>query len=91
MSQPIVITPSLLRNLVTCERRGWLDTFGEKTDQQPITPIGALYGIAHEKAIQSVASPNIDTMPVSSWDEGVTLTNELIYDGASVIIGAYIE
>ncbi len=91
MSQPIVITPTLLRNLVTCERRGWLDTYGEKTDQQDITPIGALYGVAHEKAIQSVASPNIDTMSVATWDEGVTLTHELMHDRVSVIIGAYIE
>ena len=89
--KPLIITPSLLRNLVTCERRGWLDTFGEKTEQQALTPIGALYGIAHEQAIQTIASPNAETLSVSTWDEGVTLTQELMDAGTSVIIGAYIE
>ena len=91
MSQPIIITPTLLRNLTICERRGWLDTFGDQADQQTITPIGALYGIAHEKAIQSVATPQLETMPVATWDEGITLTNELMHDAVSVIVGAYVE
>ncbi len=89
--KPLIITPTLLRNLVTCERRGWLDTFGEKTEQLDLTPIGALYGVAHEKAIQTVASPNAETMPVATWDEGINLTQELMNEGVSVIIGAYIE
>lgn len=91
MSQPLIITPTLLRNLVTCERRGWLDTFGEPLEQQPITPIGTLYGVAHEKAIQTVASPNIEMVAVATWDEGVALTQDLMDEGVSVIIGAYIE
>ncbi len=89
--KPLIITPTLLRNLVTCERRGWLDTYGDSTQQVDITPVGALYGVAHEKVIQTVASPYADTMDVASWDEGVNLTQDLMNERAAVIIGAYIE
>ena len=91
MSQPLVITPTLLRYLTTCERRVWLDAYGEASQQAEMTPIGALYGIAHERQLQKVASPQAESMPVQSWDEGVTLTRELMAAGTSVIIGAYVE
>lgn len=91
MSQPTIITPTLLRYLTTCERRVWLDAYGDAAEQLPTTPVGALYGNAHEAHIQKVATPQAEAMPVQTWQEGITLTRDLMASGTSVIIGAYVE
>ncbi|MBZ0275068.1 MAG: TM0106 family RecB-like putative nuclease, partial [Anaerolineae bacterium] len=93
-STPITISATLLRLLSTCERRVWLDTYGD-TDQRSdvssarIVPLTR--GILHEERILATATPHIRHVPAASWDEAAVVTRQSMRDGSPVIHGACLD
>lgn len=95
-SQPSVfsLTPTMLRLMLTCERRVWLDYFGDPAQADAITPVMAhrySLGETHEQHVQEAAGTVLEPIAISSWDEGVALTRALMAQGVAVITGAYLE
>lgn len=90
----LILTAHTLRHLVTCERRVWLDAHGDLAERDEISPetqwVYSL-GIQHEQMVQQATATTITPVPVSSWEEGVTATRNLMRQGAPGIIGAFLE
>jgi predicted RecB family nuclease len=84
----------MLRNHLTCERRVWLDTYGDSTLPAETPPdilhVYAL-GNAHEQAIQAATAHHIEPIPLASWAEGVEVTRRLMRQGVPGIIQARLE
>jgi len=93
MARPLVITGTLLRNFVTCERRIWLDAYGRVEDKVAVNPIGMQYGVAHENTIQTAlgGKPFEKPLVFHSWDEEVEATHNAMKDGHLAIIGGVVE
>ncbi len=94
LSEPLTITAQTLRNLLTCERRVWLDSHGDPALRAE-TPPDVLHvyalGHAHEQAIQAATADHIEAIPLASWAEGVEVTRRLMRQGVAGIIQARLE
>ncbi|RPI95699.1 MAG: hypothetical protein EHM39_11570 [Chloroflexi bacterium] len=94
LSEPLTITAQTLRNLLTCERRVWLDTHGDPALRAEILAddlhVYAL-GNAHEQAVQVATAEHIEPIPLASWAEGVEVTRRLMRQGVAGIIQARLE
>jgi uncharacterized protein len=90
----VILTAQTLRHLITCERRVWLDAHGDPSERDEVSPetqwLFSL-GIQHEQTVQQATAPTITPIPVSSWEEGVALTRDLMRQGVPGIIGAHLE
>ncbi|MBI5958464.1 MAG: TM0106 family RecB-like putative nuclease [Chloroflexi bacterium] len=88
------ITAQTLRDLLTCERRVWLDVHGDPTLRDETSPETLwLYamGNQHEQRVQEATAAEIRPVAISSWDEGVTATRDLMRQEVPGIIGAFLE
>jgi predicted RecB family nuclease len=87
----VVITGQTLRNLLVCERRVWLDAHGDLSQRDETSPETLrLYALGkqHEQAIHAATVGPIEPIPIASWEEGVTITRDLMAQGVAGIIGA---
>jgi predicted RecB family nuclease len=93
-SAPLIITAQTLRHLITCERRVWLDAHGDPSARDEVSPETQwLYamGIQHEQTVQQATAATITPVPVSTWEEGIAATRDLMRQGIPGIVGAYLE
>lgn len=91
---PIIITPTLLRQFILCNRLPWLERYEDPALCDPIDPglekrLAA--GVAHEEAVHEAAGVPAVPVTVETWEEGIQATRELMEQGTEVIIGAYLE
>jgi predicted RecB family nuclease len=89
-----IVTATTLRLLQMCERRVWLDHYGEAALRDEITPVLAHRfnaGVEHEARIHEAAGQPTEPITVTTWAEGVRLTRELMAQGRPIILGAYLE
>jgi predicted RecB family nuclease len=90
----IIVPATALRLLQMCERRVWLDQYGD-VDSRDATPPGVTYrlnqGVQHEEAIHRAAGIPTEPVVVSDWAEGVRLTRDLMARGTPLIVGAHVE
>ncbi len=93
-SAPQIITAQTLRNLIACERRVWLDVHGDPSERDEISPetqwLYAL-GIQHEQSVQQATAATMTPVPVFSWEEGVSVTRNMMRQGTPAIMGAFLE
>jgi predicted RecB family nuclease len=88
------MTAATLRLLQMCERRVWLDRNGHASLRDEITPILAYRlekGIEHERAIHEAVGVPTEPIVIATWADGVRITGDLMAQGISIIIGAYLE
>ncbi len=89
-----IITAHTLRHLLSCERRAWLDVYGDPTLRGETPPdVQRLYalGVQHELRVQAATAATITPFDVASWEEGVSTTRDLMRQGVQAIAGAYLE
>lgn len=89
-----IITASMLRHLLICERRVWLDAHEDAGRRDPLSPEAArLYalGLEHEEAVQHSTAASIQSIPIASWEEGAAVTRDLMAQRATAILGAHLE
>jgi predicted RecB family nuclease len=88
------INASMLRHLTTCQRRVWLDWYGDGQDKDLITPNIAFrldVGIRHEAQVHRAVAPEARQIAVRNWSDGVKVTQTLMQRGVRSISGAYLE
>lgn len=89
-----MITAAMLRLLSTCHRRVWLDSHGDQTQREPLQSITVQRlagGNDHERAVHQATAPRLEWITVRSWQEGVTITRDLMQQNAKAINGAFLE
>ncbi|MEP7291589.1 MAG: TM0106 family RecB-like putative nuclease [Chloroflexota bacterium] len=94
MSETLIITPTLLRQFLMCERLAWLERYGDSALRDPIDPAlerRLAAGVAHEEAVHEAAGAPTVPVVAETWEEGIRATRELMEQGAEVITGAYLE
>lgn len=90
----ITISASMLRWYTSCERRIWLDKYGDSQDRNELpgtTYFRRVQGIQHEKEILNYTMPNHENINVSDWAEAVTVTRDLMAGNTRRIAGAAFE
>lgn len=83
----ITITPSLLRHAAICDRRLWLDYHAEQPEPTPVMAYRTGLGNLHECETQEPA----ETVSVASWDDGVGLTQQWMFEGVPVIQNGFLQ
>ncbi len=94
MSDTIVITPTLLRQFIQCQRLAWLERREDPALRDPVDPALAqrfAAGNAHEAAVHEAAGVPLTPVVAETWEEGVQVTRALMEQGVEVIVGAYLE
>ena len=89
----ITLTASQLRLLTMCERRVWLDKYGNREsriDVSSVTTLPFTTGIQHEEQIHTATAPFTNETPVATWQEAVQATRDAMAHKHSVI-GACLE
>jgi uncharacterized protein len=90
----LVVSVTMLRLLSMCERRVWLDHYGDSGSRDAAHPALTYRlneGLRHEEAVHRATGVRTEAVQVSTWEEGVRLTRELMARGTAAIIGAYVE
>jgi predicted RecB family nuclease len=87
----IIVTAHTLRHLIECERRIWLNQFGELSLRVEPAPPVFVRGIEHEQAISAAMIGPVKTVAAGSWPAMVEATHDLMRRGASGIQGAAFE
>lgn len=88
----MMITPTLLRLMEICERRVWLDHYGEESRRDaPMVIQRLIDGEQHEAAVHAATAPFLESIPVEDWADGVRVTQRWIEQGAYLINGACLE
>jgi predicted RecB family nuclease len=91
---PLVLPVTLLRSLMTCERRVWLDVHGDlsrRTDASTGQLERFASGVDHEARIHAATSSGMRSVEVANWNEGVQATKRAIQQGLRIILGGYFE
>ncbi len=88
---PIIITASLLRHHLMCQRRTWLDQHGDPDERQPVTPGLSQSGQQHEDAISANMFGPAQTVAAASWEEARDLTDQWLRQGVRGVRGATLE
>jgi predicted RecB family nuclease len=89
-----VITAQTVRNFLVCERRVWLDAHGDwmlRGEVPEETHRLYVLGSLHEQRLHETTAGEIEPIAISSWEEGVTVTADLMRRGVPGIIGACLE
>jgi uncharacterized protein len=89
-----IITAQTLRNALMCERRIWLDEHGDLSQRDSVPPDTMhqyVIGIHHEQTIHDNTLGPTESIPVTSWEEGLSVTRDLMRQGVKGIVGAYLE
>lgn len=86
-----LVTASMLRDLVVCERRPWLDAHGDADARAPVAPFVELLwngGMAHEeKVLAALAGTVVDLREVARADR-FTATLKALKVDADHVLGA---
>lgn len=94
MESKMIISASQLRWQTTCERRIWLDEYGDpskRTFPEQNMQHMALQGEVHEQEIHEATTSKIIPVRVDSWEEWVAYTRQAMQRGVPGIIGAGFE
>jgi predicted RecB family nuclease len=77
----------MLRDVLTCDRRVWLDQHESVAGQAPAVAYRTALGTRHEHDIQEAA----EAVSVVSWEDGVRLTAAWMRAGVAVIHQGFLE
>lgn len=80
-AQGPVITAQTVRMALTCERQLWLERHGDpalRGEPARVAQVLIEQGREHEIAIQRAESPNLEPIPIVSWEAGVALTRDAL-------------
>lgn len=92
MSQ-LTLTATQLRLLAMCERRVWLDKYGNREDRVDVSSVTAIpftTDIQHDEHIHTTTRDGMREIKVASWEEAVEVTRLAMEQGCNVI-GACLE
>jgi len=84
--EPIIITIPMLRHLVMCSRRLWLDRYGDPAERD--SPADRLPDV---EAIYALREGQLQRIDITSWTQSISTTQELIRQRADTIINACLE
>lgn len=90
----IRISPSDLRLFSQCNRRVWLDKYGDKDEyrQPPVSQRRRLdAGVAHETEIVEASFGQFEQTVVTTWKDAVKLTRKFMQHGKVMMRGAAFE
>ena len=87
----LIITAHTLRHLVECERRVWLNQFGDLALRVEPAPAPFVRGVERERAIRNTMIGPVNTVAAASWAEMVKVTSDLMRSGVTGIQGAAFE
>jgi predicted RecB family nuclease len=93
-AMPEILTATQLRLLAMCERRVWLDKFGDPSQRDDVSGrnfAAFQRGIEHEATIHATTSPNLITIHVETWQDYLQETQKAIERGVTVLINAAFE
>jgi len=86
------ISAQTLLHHIECERRVWLDAFGDPSHRRALPPSApSRIGVQHEQSIHAATLSPLQTIEVFSWDEGVQITRDLLRQDVRAITGAHLE
>ncbi len=83
-----VVLENLLLNFQRCDRRAFLDVYGDRTRQDPASDyLKKLHqdSLSHQRAVMSAHSVVIPTYPHRNWEAGAAATASLMEQGADRI------
>ena len=90
-SEARLITATMLRDLVVCERRPWLDAHGEPGDRAPVASFVELLwggGMAHEAEVLAALAGEVVDLRGETFDYRATATLAAMSGNANHILGA---
>jgi predicted RecB family nuclease len=91
---PEILTASQLRLLSMCERRVWLDKFGDQNQREDVSGKNYLAfqrGIEHEATIHAATNPNLVTINVQTWNEAIQECQNAMRGGVPILLNASTE
>jgi predicted RecB family nuclease len=91
---PEILTATELRLLAMCERRVWLDKFGDKSQRDDVTGknfVAFQRGIEHEATVRAATSPNLHIIPVETWRGAVQESQNAIQRRIKTLDNACLE
>ena len=89
-SEARLVTASMMRDLVVCERRPWLDVHGDPAERAPVAPFVELLwrgGMAHEDAVLAALPGAIADLRETAPADRVAATLAAISGDADHILG----
>lgn len=86
-----IITAYTLRYLSMCDRRVWLDHFGERNLRETVSADVFAGGISHEQAVGAAMFGPVIPVTALDWADKVRVTRDLMRQGAAGIQGAAFE
>ncbi len=85
----LVLTARMVRMALTCERELWLERYGDPALRGTLSLAAQALieqGREHEIAIQQTEFPEVERVPVESWEAGVMLTRDALTTGEVTVL-----
>ncbi len=94
-AQPYVLTAATLRHVAICQRRIWLDQHGNPSAaNESVSSDTDSWSAASERPPQAIYAHHhgeLQRIELSSWEQGVMITRDLMAHQADTIFDAHLE
>ncbi|GAB4422365.1 MAG: hypothetical protein Kow00106_19570 [Anaerolineae bacterium] len=90
----LIITAQMVRATLMCARQVWLEQYGDPALRGALSLQARLLleqGQQHEITIQQTEAPQLEPLPVASWEEGVRLTRDALSQGVTGLWHGFLE